>query len=137
MHKYNIPVLNCQGTIEKGVHLRQYYTNEDEQMVCQLCENEMPFRKRNGEYYFEAVEALSRDHFTREHEAQSLALCPLCAALYTEFVKRDDEAMEALKQVLLDSDEPEIDLELGDRNSKLRFVEKHFDDIKTILSHKE
>ncbi|MBU1207326.1 MAG: hypothetical protein KKH04_10435 [Proteobacteria bacterium] len=33
------------------------------------------------------VEALSRDHFTKEHEAQFLALCPLCAAMFKEFVK--------------------------------------------------
>jgi len=31
------------------------YTNADEQMACQCCQNEMPF-KVNEVYYFEAVQ---------------------------------------------------------------------------------
>jgi len=46
-------------------------------MVCQICKEEMPFKKRDGEYYFEAVEALCKTHLPKEHEAQWLALCPL------------------------------------------------------------
>jgi hypothetical protein len=47
----------------------------------------MPFKKRNGEYNFEAVGIFSRNHLPIEHEAQFLALCPLCSARYKEFVK--------------------------------------------------
>ena len=43
-------------------------------------------KKRDGEYYFQAVAALFKNHFTREHKAQFLALCPLCVAMYSEFV---------------------------------------------------
>ena len=61
-------------------------------------------RKHDGEYYFEAVEALSRDYFAKEHEAQFLALCPLYAAMYNEFVKHDEGAMESLKNALMNSE---------------------------------
>ena len=37
-------------------------------------------KKRDGMYYFEAVEALSSVHFGREHEAQFLAPCPMKGA---------------------------------------------------------
>ena len=94
----------------------------------------MPFRKRDGEYYFEAVEALNGDHLSKEHEAQFLALCPLCAAMYTEFVKRDPAAMERVENALLAAQEPEIPLELGDFSTSLRFVDVHFLDLKTILN---
>ena len=57
----------------------------------------MPFTKRDGEHYFDTVGALSRDHFPIEYEAQFLALCPLCAAMYKEFVKKDEGAMLDLK----------------------------------------
>jgi hypothetical protein len=93
----------------------------------------MPFKKRNGKYYFEAIEALSGDYFSKEHEAQYLALCPLCAAMYKEFVKHDEGAMESLKNALINSEEPEVPLQLGELNTSLKFVGTHFLDIKTIL----
>ena len=86
----------------------------------------MPFRKLDGEYYFEAVEAFSRKYSSKEHEAQFLALCPLCAAMYKEFVKLDDNAMQELQRALMNSDEPEVPLALGEREASLRFVETHW-----------
>jgi hypothetical protein len=93
-------------------------------------------KKRNGDYYFEAVEALSKDYFSREHEAQFLALCPLCAAMYKEFVKLDDSAMKDLHYTLKNSDEPEVSLNLGELETSIRFVESHWQDMKTILQEK-
>ncbi len=131
----NRSVRTTANSIDKETYLRNAYTNDDGQMVCQICKEEMPFRKRDGEYYFEAVEALSRDYFAKEHEAQFLALCPLCAAKYKEFIKLDDNAMESLKNVLINSKDTEISLKLGDENASIKFVETHFIDIKTILKN--
>ena len=117
--------------------LKEQYTNELGQMFCQICKKKMPFRKRDGEYYFEAVEALSRNHFAKEHEAQFLALCPLCAAKYNEFVKHDEEAMESLKNALMNSEDAEVPLQLGELDTSVRFVESHFLDIKTIIEAQE
>ena len=120
-------------TIEPGIWLRNQYTNNSGQMICQICGEEMPFRKRDGEYYFEAVEILSKDYLPVEHDAQFLALCPLCAARYKEFVKSDENVMLALKDTLIGADSPELLLNFGEYKSSLRFVETHFCDIKTIL----
>jgi hypothetical protein len=90
-------------------------------------------KKHDGEYYFEAVEALSMVYFCMEHETQFLGLCPLCAARYKEFVKQDEEAMESFKNALMNSDKPELSLQLGDLNTSVRFVESHWLDIRTIL----
>jgi hypothetical protein len=97
----------------------------------------MPFRKRDGEYYFETVEALSIEHFPVEHEAQHLALCPLCAARYKEFVKRYPIAMDQLSRALKTSNEPEVPVNLGELQTSIRFVETHWLDIKTILQEKD
>ena len=86
-----------------------------------------------SEYYFEAVEALSRDYFQKEHEAQFLALCPECAARYKEFVKREETNLNQLHHTLLASDKPEVSLKLGELETSLRFVEIHWQDMKTIL----
>lgn len=91
----------------------------------------------DGEHYFEAVEALSRDYFAKEHEAQFLALCPLCAAMYNEFVKHDEGAMESLKTALINSEDAEVPLQLGDLDTSIRFVESHFLDIRTITEAQE
>ncbi len=108
------------------VWLKVMYTNDDERMVCQICEKEMPFKKRDGEYYFEAVEALTNEHFTAVHEAQFVALCPECAAKYKEFAKRNRETMCDVKNQLLCADDCRVSLRLGEHDANLRFVEKHW-----------
>ena len=127
-----------RGSIEPQTWLRGQYTNDSDQMICQICKDEMPFKKRNGECYFEAVEALSRDHFPKEHEAQFLALCPLCAAKYKEFVKGDEDAMEQFREELVGSKDKSaaeltLPLRLGEHDTSIRFVETHWKDMKTIL----
>ena len=125
-----------QGAIDPKTDLREQYTNDSDEMVCQICKEEMPFKKRDGEYYFETVEALSKDYFTKEHEAQFLALCPLCAAMYKEFVILDKDAMKELHRVLKDSDDLEVSLQLGELATSVRFVETHRQDMKTILQNR-
>lgn len=122
-----------KGTIDPNQWLMEFYTNDEDQMVCQICKNEMPFKKRNSKYYFEAVEALSREYFTKEDEAQYLALCPLCAAMYKEFVKCDEFAMASLRDALMEVEDAEVPLRLGELSTSLRFVETHFQNIKVII----
>ncbi len=126
-------VRTTEATQCTRIWLKEQYTNDVGQMVCQICKQEMPFRKRDDEYYFEAVEALSRKHFTKEHEAQFLALCPLCAAMYKEFIKRDEDAMDVLKRKLINADGLEVSITLGKIEKKVEFVQTHYFDLKTIL----
>ena len=90
-------VRTTRGMIDPDTWLKNQYTNDADRMVCQICKDEMPFRKLDGQYYFESVEALSKEHFSKEHEAQFLALCPLCAAMYKEFVKNAEGVMPDVK----------------------------------------
>jgi hypothetical protein len=129
----NRSVRTSKRSIDPVVWLRNQYTNELDQMVCQICKQEMPFKKRDGEYYFEHVEAFDSDVLPKEHEAQFLALCPLCAAMYKEFVKHDEGAMESLKNTLMSSEGAEVSLQLGELDTSIRFVESHWRDIRTIL----
>ena len=122
-----------EATAYTRTWLSEQYTNTSGKMCCQICQKEMSFKKRDGEYYFEAVEALSKDYLTKEHEAQFLALCPECAARYKEFVKKDDEAMRRMHEYFQNADGLEIPLQLGDFQTRLRFVETHRHDIRTIL----
>ncbi len=126
------------GTIDRRTYLRAQYTTDDDKMECQMCRQDMPFKKRNSdEDYFEAVEALKKDHFPKEHEAQHLALCPACAAKYKEFVKRDEKARAALYSLLKNSGIPEGRLQLSDLVIRIWFKEKHWQDMKTVLDYYE
>lgn len=126
-------VRTTRGAIDPTTWLRNQYTNETDQMVCQICKEEMPFRKRDGTYYFEKKEILTRKYLPKEHEAQHLALCPLCAAKYDEFVKKDDEAMRVLKEKIFNAVNGEIPITLDDEKTSIRFVESHLLDLTTIL----
>ena len=123
--------------------LSQQYKNDNDQVVCQICQDEMPFTIHNRtiqnrkEYHFDAVEML-QDYFTKEHAAQFLALCPVCSRKYRTALKQDPDAMETLVDNLNNADSLGnyiVTLKLGDEERSLRFVETHWFDIKTILSY--
>ena len=126
-------VRTSRAHVDPDPYLKAQYTDDSDQMICQICTEEMPFKKRDGEYYFEAVEAFSRDYFPKEHEVQFLALCPLCAAKYQEFVKNDEETMGELHHALQSADGIDVPLNLGEWETSIRFVETHWRDMKTIL----
>lgn len=131
-------VRTTKGTIDPQTQLRARYTNEAHHMECQMCSEEMPFKKRNSnEDYFEAVEVLQKERFPKEHEAQYLALCPECAAKYKEFVKRDAEAWKTLYNLLKSSEEPEVRLESHGHVIRLWFEEKHWQDLRTVIEYYE
>ena len=115
------------------VRLKSEYTNDDGQMICQICKETMPFKKPDGEYYFEAIEAITKEHHDTEHEAKFLALCPVCAARYQVFIKQDEDAMQAMIDGLMKSKDCQVQLQLGELNATLRFVGTHWRDIKQIL----
>ena len=145
-HQRQRNVRTTIGTIDRRTHLREQYTTDDKKMKCQMCWQDMPFKKRNSaEDYFEAVEALKKDHFPKEHEAQHLALCPECAARYKEFVKRDKNAQDSLYDALKNSDNPQngekicIQVLLKSDSEMIRicFKEKHWQDLKTVVYYYE
>lgn len=119
---------------QSRTYLQSIYTNTDNQMICQICKKEMPFRKRNGDYYFEAVEIFSHIFLFKEHEAKYLALCPTCAAKYKVFVKGKKGGQRELYHRIKNVAIPEANVKLGEWETSVKFVESHFVDLKAILS---
>jgi hypothetical protein len=129
------------GTIDKITYIKAKYTNDDKIMVCQLCHEAMPFKKKNSEYYFESVEMLSNAYFSKEDEHQYLCLCPVCSAKYKEFIIENtktnavmDEIMNKILNLNEDAPNMEISVKLGDEEMSIRFVQEHFIALKTILT---
>ena len=116
---------------DKDTYLRENYTNDNGQLVCQICKEEMPFRRRDGEYYFESVQLF--DDLSGEHVAAHLALCPLCAAKYKEFVKRNPKYASTVRNSISSSEHLIVDIDLGRETGSIRFVEKHLLDVRGVL----
>ena len=102
-------------------------------MFCQVCQREMPFRKRDGKHYFEAVECFTE--LGKEHPCLYLALCPLCAAKYKEFVKREPQAPARFRAAIAEATLLLVPIRLGDEQATVRFVQKHLLDLRTSLQH--
>ena len=128
-------VRTSEAVGDKHTYLRESYTNEDGEMVCQMCEREMPFRGRDGEYYFESVQLL--DDLSGEHTAAHLALCPVCAAMYKEFVKRDFGNAAVVRESVSASKELAVPVSLGKDVGSIRFVQTHFVDVHAVLEEEE
>ena len=143
---------STKSEIKHKKTLEEWYTNYDsdeKEMVCQICKEEMPFKKIDGDYFFVAMEALTikhksdelpEYHFPNEYVAQYLALCPECAARYDYFVrtvKEGETVMEELRNHLMNSENMEFQLKLGALDTSIRFVEVHLYDLKRVLQYYE
>ena len=124
-------IRTSKASVDKQTSLKKMYTNSADQMVCQLCKKEMPFKKRDGEYYFEAVELFN--DLSIEHAAVHTALCPVCSAMFKEFIKGDPIKSAELKQLFFSTNNLEIPLTLGTKEMTLSFVEPHFQDVKVVI----
>ena len=121
---------------DKKVWLRSQYENIDRDLVCQICKEIMPFRGRDGEYYFEAVSAFNtrkKKNIEKETEINSLALCPLCAAKFSEHIQLDEQAMDEFVEMFSESDGNEVPIQMGEEKASVYFTTQHMRDLKTIL----
>ncbi|AQQ70059.1 hypothetical protein SMSP2_00397 [Limihaloglobus sulfuriphilus] len=135
-------VRTSKTNLDPRYYLQENYKNIDGVLVCQLCQEglddrSVSFEKKDGGYYFEAVEMFK--NLPKEDEANKLLLCPLCSAKYTELVKKDANQLDKLKKAILEmernTDEEllEFPVQLNNEEKKLRFVQQHFIDLQAIL----
>jgi hypothetical protein len=107
-------------------YLRAQYTS-NRVMHCQVCKGEMPFKQRNGEYYFEAVEI--SDAIGKRLRQTFLALCPNHAAM---FKHANDPEKDMLESVATSSGR-EIEVVLGGKPTTIQFTATHLADMKACL----
>lgn len=127
------------GTVKEEAkrYLRDAYTDEDNRLHCQICQETMPFKNRKGEDYFEAIEIFS----LKEVEYKYLCLCPNCAAEYKEWVKNNEDGkyLTEIKNFIQNNPprqregKKEIPVKLNDKETKIYFTGKHYQDLHTLL----
>jgi hypothetical protein len=127
-------IRTSRGKIDPQTWLRSQYTNQDNEMVCQLCKKVMPFKKLDGHYYFEAVEIVKG--IKEELEEKFLALCPVCAAKYKYFVKGESggrKQMDDITSYILENDGLEIPVLLDNEKETIKFTQLHYNRLKIIF----
>jgi hypothetical protein len=122
---------NREVKAEAREYLRELYTNDDDELVCQACEEEMPFKLSDGSYYFEAVEYLDLEN---EHRENHLAFCPNCAARFRYALDTDmDELREETEEIV----DLEVPVRFAGEDWTIRFVALHLEDIRAVLEVSE
>lgn len=124
----------AQASAESRAYLRAQYTTSAGEMHCQACRKPLPFKIKDGSWYFEAVRLVNARK--RVHTANAIALCPLCAALYKYARGTKNEAiLDELDSTTIDAGQGtvEIPVVLDGKRIKLGFTGKHAIDIKTAL----
>lgn len=123
-----------EETVKAKAYLRARYENNKDQMICQCCHKEMPF-KVNGEYYFEAVQCLRQ--LDKHHSQNRLALCPVCSAMYRHALETAYE--EIMKMIVEheasdDSSSASISIRMAGEEYQMYFVGTHWFDLKALLN---
>lgn len=114
---------------EARIYLEENYTNYDESMSCQICKAELPFKQRDGSYYFEAVEFFS--DAKRFYPQNYLSLCPNHAAMFRLVNDSESSLVSELVNLV---DEVELPIVLAGEEHSIYFTERHREDLKTILA---
>lgn len=124
----------AQASEETRTYLRQNYTNNDGALICQSCHDPMPFKLRDGSWYFEAVQFVPGRR--RIHKSNALAMCPLCAARY-KYVResKDDTLIEELLAISVSAREGSLELPvlIAGKRTILKITGKHAIDLQAAL----
>lgn len=113
---------------EAKLYLMEQYTNRHGQMICQVCQAELPFRLASGQHYFEAVEVIENSQ--KRFRETFLALCPNHAAAF-RYANAQRNSMEELIAMANDR---EIEIALGGEETTIYFTEMHLADIRACLA---
>lgn len=134
-----------QAKNEATTMLRRLYTNQDDEMICQCCGKELPFKKKNGEYYFVTLEIdnTGGEFFTKETPYPYIACCPNCAAMFNEHIIHCSSSENRIADLLhiIESDttikKPNgnevVEIIIDGKIFNLTFVQKHIVDIRAAI----
>ena len=133
----SVRISDTQVRKDARQYLTDMYTDEDGEMCCQMCQEELPFKKKDGQYCFETTQIFNK--MKKEDKHQYLALCPNCAAEYDEWVKKDEKTSEILKNKIAErkymkgDKSVDIDFYIHDDLKTLYFTGKHYLDMRTVV----
>lgn len=115
-------------------YLKEFNTNDNGNVVCQICCKKMPFKIGGSEDYFESVQCIKS--VKKDFKPNHLALCPNCAAEY-KFACETSEP-DRIEFILLLDHIQDSDLIVPLQmpvHDRLRFTQKHLIELQAVLQH--
>lgn len=112
---------------ETDPYLRQQYTNDEGEMICQVCKTALPFKLAGGEYYYEAVELLPE--LKKRHYQNYIALCPNHAAMF----QHANGSRESIKKMSLELTDNYLKVILAEEDATIYFTKIHITDLKAVI----
>ncbi len=113
---------------EAEQYLRHQYTNDDGEMICQVCHAHLPFKLDDGSYYVEKVEFLPE--LRKRHYQNYLALCPNHAAMF----QHAHGSRDMMLDMFLDMSGQELDVILAQKDFKVYFTLTHLVDVRALIA---
>lgn len=112
---------------EATQYLRQQYTNNDGDMICQICKQPVPFKLDDGSDYFESAEFIK--DLNKRHYQNYLALCPNHSAMF-ELV---NGSKDIIKDMFSDLSSNELEVILAKSDQTIYFTKTHIADLKSVI----
>jgi hypothetical protein len=114
-----------------GQYLRDQYTNATGEMICQVCKTALPFKLKDGTYYFEKVEFL--EEVEKRHYQNYLALCPNHSAMF----RFANDSRDSMKELFMVLETNELNVVLAQEDYTVYFTRTHIADLKTVIQADE
>jgi hypothetical protein len=113
---------------EAKIYLRGQYTNNDGEMICQVCKEATPLPfKIDDLAYFEAVQFLP--DLVKRHYQNYLALCPNHAAMYQHAHGTEG----TIRELFDDLEGCELEIVLAQDPVTVYFTKQHLSDMKAVV----
>lgn len=120
--------------------LRQVCVNEDGNILCQVCRNRLPFKKPDGQEYFEKIQLFPKSLIKKELSVNYIACCPVCSAKMKVYYSHNVEAQKTLFKQISCSQESIVTFPVQlDKDADITFANEHIARLRKMieLSQKE
>jgi hypothetical protein len=111
---------------EAEPYLKQQYA-KDAEIFCQVCDEPLPFKLDNGEYYIEKTELI--EGLKRRHYQNYLCLCPNHSAMW----KHANGSKPSLRAELAALESNRLPVVLGQMDDTIYFTRTHLLDIQALI----
>lgn len=120
--------------------LRHVCVNADGDILCQVCRNRLPFKKPDGQEYFEKIQLFPKSLIKKELSVNYIACCPVCAAKMKVYYSHNVEAQKTLFKQISYSQESIVTFPVQlDKDADITFANEHIARLRKMieLSQKE
>ena len=124
----SVSVGKAEVKAEAEPYLREQYTNAEGEMICQICQKQLPFKLDDGNYYVEKVEFLPELGY--RHYQNYLALCPNHAAMY----QLVNGSREVMKDLFMRMPGNELKIVLAQTYATIYFTGTHIADLRAVIT---